>query len=170
MISYPQIWIHALFCPLKDITTAYCSPEKFLQILRVYSSFVWQSLPGLMPCAHFLNLIKMKLNLYGKCHFSLLLDLDKKVFGGITTKEIIGAAPPAFPDTKKNLEDELGILIAELETLSDESLKDLLQEQKIAQEHINSRPGAMALAQNKIQLFNEYSKKYLQAIQQRLQS
>jgi hypothetical protein len=99
-----------------------------------------------------------------------LLDLDKKVFGNITTKEIIGADPPALPDTKENLEKELSTLLAELESVPKMNLEKLLEEQKTAENHINSRPGAMALAQDKIQLFNEYSKKYVQSITKKLQS
>jgi len=99
-----------------------------------------------------------------------LLELDKKVFGKITTKEIIGADPPEIPDTKYNLEKELTTLLAELESTSKDNLKKLLEEQKIAEDHINSRPGAMALAQNKIKLFNEYSEKYTQRIKERLES
>ena len=99
-----------------------------------------------------------------------MLELNKKIFGKITTKEIIGADPPEIPDTKNTLEKELVILLAELESQPKENLKKLLEEQKIAEKHINSRPGAMALAQNKIQLFNEYNKKYVQTIQEKLQS
>lgn len=99
-----------------------------------------------------------------------MLELEKKVFGKITTQEIIGAIPPAFPNTKENLEKELLTLLAELESLSKEHLEKLLKEQKIAESHINSRPGAMALAQNKIQLFNEYSEKYIQSINEKLDS
>jgi len=99
-----------------------------------------------------------------------LLELDKKVFGKITTKEIIGADPPEVPDTKYNLEKELTTLLAELESTSKGNLEKLLEEQKIAEDHINSRPGAMALAQNKIKLFNEYSEKYTQRIKERLES
>jgi len=99
-----------------------------------------------------------------------LLDLDKKVFGSITTKEIIGADPPALPNTKENLENELVNLLVELESTPKENLEKLLDEQKIAENHINSRPGAMALAQDKIQLFNEYNKKYVQSINKKLQS
>jgi len=99
-----------------------------------------------------------------------LLDLDKKVFGNITTKEIIGADPPALPNTKENLEKELTTLLAELELIPKINLEKLLEDQKIAENHINSRPGAMALAQNKIQLFNEYSQKYTQSITKKLQS
>ncbi|MGY5143413.1 MAG: hypothetical protein ACW9XH_02920 [Candidatus Nitrosopumilus sp. bin_32a] len=99
-----------------------------------------------------------------------MLDLDKKVFGSITTKEIIGADPPALPNTKENLENELVNLLVELESTPKENLEKLLDEQKIAENHINSRPGAMALAQDKIQLFNEYNKKYVQSINKKLQS
>ena len=98
----------------------------------------------------------------------MLLDLDKKVFGSITTKEIIGADPPAFPDTKENFEKELATLLVELESAPKVNLEKLLEEQKIAENHINSRPGAMALAQNKIQLFNEYNEKYVQSITKKL--
>jgi len=99
-----------------------------------------------------------------------LLELDKKVFGKITTKEIIGSEPPEIPDTKDNLEKELAILLSELESSTKENLKELLEEQKIAKAHINTRPGAMALAQNKIKLFNEYSEKYTQRIKEKLEA
>jgi len=99
-----------------------------------------------------------------------LLELNKKIFGKITTKEIIGAEPPEIPDTKNTLEKELIILLAELESQPKENLMKLLEEQKIVEKHINSRPGAMALAQNKIQLFNEYNKKYVQTIKEKLES
>ena len=99
-----------------------------------------------------------------------MLDLDKKIFGNITTKEIIGADPPALPDTKENLEKELSTLLAELESVPKMNLEKLLEEQKNSENHINTRPGAMALAQNKIQLFNEYNEKYLQSITKKLQS
>jgi hypothetical protein len=99
-----------------------------------------------------------------------MLDLDKKVFGKITTKEIIGADPPEIPDSKNNFENELTTLLAELESIPKMNLEKLLDEQKIAETHINSRPGAMALAQNKIQLFNEYNEKYVKSIKEKLES
>lgn len=99
----------------------------------------------------------------------MLLELDKKVFGKVTTKEIIGADPPAIPDTRDIFEKELVTLIDELTSQSKENLEKLLEQQKIAEVHINSRPGAMALAQNKIQLFNQYNKKYIQAIKEKLE-
>lgn len=99
----------------------------------------------------------------------MLLELDKKVFGKVTTKEIIGADPPAIPDTRDIFEKELGSLLDNLTSQSKENLEKLLEEQKIAEVHINSRPGAMALAQNKIQLFNQYNEKYIQAIKEKLE-
>lgn len=99
-----------------------------------------------------------------------MTELDKKVFGRITTKEIIGAEPPALPDTKNLLDDELKTLLSELELKSKKELEKLLQEQKISEKLVNSRPGAMALAQNKIQMFTEYSQKYIQSINQKLLS
>ncbi len=99
-----------------------------------------------------------------------MLELDKKVFGKITTKEIIGAEPPAIPNTKDILEKELEILLAELESQPKENLKKLLEQQKITEKHVNNRPGAMALSQNKIKLFNEYNKKYVQTIKEKLES
>ncbi len=99
-----------------------------------------------------------------------MLELDKKVFGKITTKEIIGAEPPAIPDTKDILEKELAILLAKLESQSKENLENILEQQKITEKHVNSRPGAMALAQNKIELFNEDNKKNVQKIKEKLES
>ena len=99
-----------------------------------------------------------------------MLELDKKVFGTITTKEIIGAYPPAIPDTQNNFEDELTNLLSELPSLSKTVLERLLEEQKIAEVHINNRPGAMALAQDKIQMFNVFNQKYVKAIKLKLES
>ena len=99
----------------------------------------------------------------------MLLELDKKVFGKITTKEIIGADPPAT-ETKSLLEKELSDLLSNLESQNNESLNQLLNEQKASDAHVNSRPGAMALAQDKIQLFNEFSERYRTAIKEKLES
>jgi len=99
-----------------------------------------------------------------------MIELDKKVFGNITTKEIIGADPPAEPETKENFEKELSTLLTELSSQPKINLEKLLDEQKIAETHINSRPGAMALAQYKIQMLNEYNQKYIQSIKEKLDS
>ncbi len=98
-----------------------------------------------------------------------MTELNKKVFGYITTKEIIGAIPSAT-DTKKLLENEFQNLINELEFQTKDELKKLLNQQQIVNKHINSRPGAMALAQDKIRLFTEYNQKYIQTINEKLQS
>ena len=98
------------------------------------------------------------------------MELDTKVFGKITQKEIIGAIPPAIPDTKNLLDEELKNLTQQLESQNQETLQKLLNEQITAEKLVNSRPGAMALAQDKIRLFTEYSQKYIDQINQKLQS
>ena len=99
-----------------------------------------------------------------------MTDLERKVFGEITTKEIIGASPAAIPDTKNLLDSELQNLTRNLDSQTKETLQKLLEEQQISEQHINSRPGAMALAQDKIKLFTEYSQKYIQIINRKLES
>ena len=69
-----------------------------------------------------------------------------------------------------NFEKELSALLTELSSQPKINLEKLLDEQKIAETHINSRPGAMALAQNKIQMFNEYNQKYIASIKEKLDS
>ena len=95
----------------------------------------------------------------------MMLELNKKVFGNIMTREIIGAEPPLDPDTKEIFEKEFSILTRELESKSRTDLTRILEEQTNARDHVNSRPGAMALAQDKIQLFNEYNEKYIKTIE-----
>ncbi|MDX1441673.1 MAG: hypothetical protein R3237_04375 [Nitrosopumilaceae archaeon] len=98
------------------------------------------------------------------------MELDTKVFGKITHKEIIGSIPPAIPDTKNLLDNELKHLKKQLESQNQESLQKILRNQISAEKLVNSRPGAMALAQDKIRLFNEYSQKYIEQINKKLQS
>ena len=101
--------------------------------------------------------------------FEVLLELDRKVFGNVMAKEIIGADPPAEPDTRERLEEELARLVGRLESAPRRQLEDLLERQRASDAHVNSRPGAMALAQGKIRIYNEYSKRYASAIRSRLQ-
>lgn len=96
-----------------------------------------------------------------------MLELDKKVFGHITTKEVIGADPP-LQGMRAMLEQELVILASQLGGLGPERLAELLKEQQARDARVNSRPGAMALAQGKIKLYNEYSKRYADIIAQRM--
>ena len=97
------------------------------------------------------------------------MELDKKIFGKITTKEIIGAEPPEIPDTRDILDKELAILLVELESQSKENLEKILEQQEIIQKDINSITGAMAYPQNKIRLFDKYNKKYIQTIKEKLE-
>ena len=95
-----------------------------------------------------------------------MLELNKKVFGNIITQEIIGSEP-SISEIKLIFEKELSILIKNLELISKENLNNLLQQQKICEKHVNTRPGAMALNQSKIEMFNDYNNKYLKKIEEK---
>ncbi|MBT6838527.1 MAG: hypothetical protein HOA63_01540 [Nitrosopumilus sp.] len=96
-----------------------------------------------------------------------MLELTKKVFGNIMTQEIIGSEP-SISEIKIIFEKELVILIKNLDSISKENLKNLLEQQKISQKHINTRPGAMALNQSKIEMFNDYNNRYFKKINEKI--
>jgi len=84
------------------------------------------------------------------------------------TQEIIGSEPSIIK-IKTIFEKELLILVKNLESISKENLDNILTEQKICEKHVNTRPGAMALNQSKIEMFNEYNNKYIEKINQFLE-
>ena len=96
-----------------------------------------------------------------------MLELNKKVFGNIMTQEIIGSEPSII-EIKTIFEKELSILVEKLESISKENLDNILKQQKICGKHVNTRPGAMALNQSKIEMFNEYNNKYLGKIKEKI--
>jgi hypothetical protein len=95
-----------------------------------------------------------------------LLELNKKVFGDIITQEIIGSEP-SIAEIKIIFEKELLILVEKLKSISKENLDNLLEQQKICEKHVNTRPGAMALNQSKIEMFNDFNKQYLKKINEK---
>ena len=82
------------------------------------------------------------------------------------TQEIIGSEP-SISEIKVIFEKELSILIKNLESISKQNLENILEQQKISQKHVNTRPGAMALNQSKIEMFNDYNNKYLKKINEK---
>ncbi|HET6517490.1 MAG TPA: hypothetical protein VFG25_04640 [Nitrosopumilaceae archaeon] len=98
------------------------------------------------------------------------MDLNKKVFGSIAVKEIIGGEPPLYPETTNRLENEFRFLVNELNKKSRDELEKSLHEQKEIIKQMNSKSGAMALAQDKIKLFTDFSFKYTQEIENKLKS
>ncbi len=99
-----------------------------------------------------------------------MIDLNKRVFGGVVAKEIIGGEPPLHPETTNRLENEFNLLINELYKKSKKELEKTLEEQNKIIKQMNGKPGAMALAQDKIKLFIDFSFKYTQAIENKLKS
>ena len=82
------------------------------------------------------------------------------------TKEIIGSEPP-ISEIKNIFEKELENLLGKLKLISIKDLENLLEQQKICKKHINTRPGAMALDQPKIEMFNDFNNKYLEKINEK---
>ena len=82
------------------------------------------------------------------------------------TQEIIGSEPSIL-EIKVIFEKEIKILIKNLESISKSNLENLLEQQKICEKHVNTRPGAMALNQSKIEMFNDYNNRYLKKINER---
>jgi len=97
----------------------------------------------------------------------MLLELTKKVFGNVMTQEIIGSEP-SISEIKIRFEKELEILNKNLESISKEDLENILKQQKISQKHVNTRPGAMALDQPKIEMFNDYNNRYFKKINEKI--
>ena len=83
------------------------------------------------------------------------------------TQEIIGSEPSII-EIKIIFEKEFLILVENLESISRENLDNILKQQKICEKHVNTRPGAMALNQSKIEMFNEYNNKYLEKIEEKI--
>ena len=94
-----------------------------------------------------------------------MIDLDEKVFGKITSKEIIGTIPTES-EIENMLSKEIDDLIKNLKGKTKSELKTLKEKQTKFEKEINSRPGAMALPQNKIRLFTEFSKQYVRKIEE----
>ncbi|MDC0451305.1 hypothetical protein OAL59_05165 [Nitrosopumilus sp.] len=107
------------------------------------------------------------MNLYHYFTTKTLLELNKKVFGNIMTQEIIGSEP-SIAEIKIIFEKELVNLLDKLKLISKENIQHILEQQKICEKHVNTRPGAMALNQSKIEMFNEYNNKYLEKIKERI--
>ena len=83
------------------------------------------------------------------------------------TQEIIGSEP-SISEIKIIFEKELEILNKNLESISKEDLENILEQQKISQKHVNTRPGAMALDQPKIEMFNDYNNRYFKKINEKI--
>lgn len=96
-----------------------------------------------------------------------MIDLNEKIFGNITSKEIIGSDPNQS-ETENLLENELSRLEKNLEGLEKLKLEELREKQIHLEKQMNSRPGAMAISQEKIRLFTKFSQNYIQKIEEKL--
>lgn len=98
-----------------------------------------------------------------------MMDLNDLVFGRIQVREILGADPD-IKTIEGMLEQEMATLLKDLKSTTSGKLQSLITKQLETQKHINSRPGAMALPQNKIRLYTEYSLRYIKTIKAQINS
>lgn len=95
-----------------------------------------------------------------------MLELDKKVFGSILVMEIIGSSPDS-EELERRLKAELDIMLQDLNGRDREQLLKLQKRQNSVEKLMNSRPGSMAISQEKIRLFTDFSQRYLAEIEKR---
>ena len=100
-------------------------------------------------------------------YYSSMIELNELAFGKIKAREILGAEPD-IDATNNMLEQEITIMLKNLKGKTEEELVNLKTKQIEIEKGINSRPGAMALPQNKIRLFTEYSLRYIKDIEKEL--
>ncbi len=98
-----------------------------------------------------------------------MIELDVRIFGNITAKEIIGSEP-ALDETEKLLNIELNALLKDLSRLEKQQLMELKKKQTSLERQMNSRPGAMAISQEKIRLFTKFSQDYIKQITNKLEN
>lgn len=95
------------------------------------------------------------------------MDLNMKVLESFTIKEVIGEVPESL-QIRRRLEDELDRLLRDLSGKNQIELQDTLKQQKIVKRELDIRSGAMALSQEKIQMFSEAITKYIAEIESRI--
>lgn len=98
-----------------------------------------------------------------------MIDLNEEIFGKITSKEIIGS-DPIESETESLLANEFIKLVNDLNGLDRVQLIELKEKQTKLEKQMNSRPGAMAISQEKIRLFTKFSHNYIQKIEERLKN
>lgn len=95
------------------------------------------------------------------------MDLNMKVLESFTIKEVIGEVPESL-QIRRCLEDELDRLLRDLSGKNQVELQDTLKQQKIVKRELDIHSGAMALSQEKIQMFSEAITKYIAEIESRI--
>ena len=95
-----------------------------------------------------------------------MINLDSKVFGNFTKKEIIGETPKNL--SSESFEKQLGEMLENLNSKNSSELEEILESSKNIKNHLGSITGAMALDQKKIKLCMDFLSKYIDEIESRL--
>lgn len=85
------------------------------------------------------------------------------MFGDVRLHEVIGPEPPAA-ELRRALAAELGRLTAELGAAGPGAAAGLGRRQAELHGMVNARPGAMAISQEKVRVYNGFSEEYMRRI------
>ncbi|MBI5147111.1 MAG: hypothetical protein HZA84_07845 [Thaumarchaeota archaeon] len=97
-----------------------------------------------------------------------MVDLNRKVLGTFTMKEILGEIPPPDDIFRKRLDSSFQSLVKNIQTAERIELEKTLDEHTEIKRDLDKLTGAMALSREKIELVLEYLAKYINAIKSRL--
>lgn len=92
------------------------------------------------------------------------MELERKIFGNISLKVIFGTEPSLL-QTRKMLDEEYSLLEKKLVEMSKEQIYEFFEEQKKSEKLVSRKIGAMALPQDKIRTYLEYSKKLIKYLE-----
>ena len=97
-----------------------------------------------------------------------MVNLAIRVFDSYTIQDVLGEIPQADAKLRQNLESEVSFLIKKLDGKPKSELQQILSQHHRAKQEITKFSGAMALSQDKLEMFHEFLAKYLSEIESRI--
>jgi hypothetical protein len=97
-----------------------------------------------------------------------MVDLAIQIFENYTLQDVLGEAPPADSKLRQSLESEVSSMITKLNDTPKPELEKILSQHLKAKQEMTKFSGAMALNQDKLEMFHEFLSKYISAIKSQL--
>lgn len=97
-----------------------------------------------------------------------MVDLAIRIFESYTLQDVLGEVPPIDSKLRQNLEYEVSSLITRLNDMPKPELEKIMSQHLKAKQEITKFSGAMALNQDKLEMFHEFLSKYISAIKSQL--
>ena len=99
-----------------------------------------------------------------------MVDLSIRVFESYTLQDVLGEEPPADSGLRESLESKVSSLITKINDTPKTELEQIHTRHLRAKKEMTKFSGAMALNQDKIEMFHEFLSKYLLAIESKIRS